>query len=126
MPPRRISRPAAQAHRPANVKHFDSWSVLVSHILNSGLSGRPATPGSGQNRQPVFIICCTFYTYAEVSVPDLDGAVLTACCYQLPVAAVGAARGHHLLPLKGPRFEHGFVLLLRLHVPRAHGAAGRE
>lgn len=51
-------------------------------------------------------------SHAEVSVPDLDGAVLAAGCYQLPVAAVGAARGHHLLPLKGARFEHGFVLLL--------------
>lgn len=51
-------------------------------------------------------------THAEVSVPDLDGAILTACCYQLPVAAVGAACGHHLLPLKGAWLEHRFVLLL--------------
>lgn len=65
-------------------------------------------------------------SHAEVSVPDLDGAVLAAGCYQLPVAAVGAARGHHLLPLKGARFEHGLVLLLRLHVPRAHGSVNKE
>lgn len=51
-------------------------------------------------------------THAEVSVPDLDGAILTACGYQLPVAAVGAACGHYLLPLEGAWLEHRFVLLL--------------
>lgn len=65
-------------------------------------------------------------THAEVPVPDLDAAILTACCYQLPVAAVGAARGHHLFPLKGAWLEHRFVLLLRLHIPRAHSAVNKE
>lgn len=116
MLPYRISDSAVQTHRPTNVKHFDFWSASVSDTLNSGLSGGPVTPGHGKT-DSLCLESATHATvsvnsHAEVSVPDLDGAVLAARCYQLPVAAVGAARGHHLLPLKGARFEHGFVLLL--------------
>lgn len=59
-------------------------------------------------------------THAEVSVPDLDGAVLTSGRHQLPITTVGAARGDDLLALHGPRLEHRLVLLFRVNVPRAH------
>lgn len=53
-----------------------------------------------------------FKTHTEVSVPDLDGAILAARCDELPVAAVGAACGDDLLTLEGARLEHRLVLLL--------------
>lgn len=67
-----------------------------------------------------------FGTHAEVSVPDLDGAILAACRDQLPIAAVGTACGCDLLALERTGFEHSLVLLLRAQVPRAHGAMDRE
>lgn len=88
MLPQRISISAVQIPSPANVTRLTAYVYMLLHIL------------------------VTLNTHAEVSVPDLDGAILTACCYQLPVAAVAAAGGHHLLPLKGPWLEHRFVLLL--------------
>jgi len=42
-----------------------------------------------------------FKTHAKVSVPDLDGAILAACCNELSITAVGAAYGDDLLPLVG-------------------------
>lgn len=51
---------------------------------------------------------------------------MAACCYELPIAAVGAAYGDDLLPLKGARLEHGLVLLLRVQVPGAHSAEKKE
>lgn len=56
-------------------------------------------------------VCVCFKTHAEVSVPDLDGTVLAASCNELPISAVGAACGRHLLPLEGAGFEHRLVLL---------------
>lgn len=67
-----------------------------------------------------------FETHAKVSVPDLDGTVLAARCNELSITTVGAARGGHLLPLGGAGFEHRLVLLLRVQIPCAHGAAGRQ
>lgn len=103
MLPRGISNSAVQTHRPTNVKHFDFWSVSVSDALNPGLPGGPVTPGHGNTDssclQSAPHAAASVNSHAEVPVPDLDGAVLAARCYQLPVAAVGAARGHHLLPL---------------------------
>lgn len=69
----------------------------------------------------MFTIHCTlpaagmrlcFKTHTEVSVPDLDGAILAACCDELSVAAVGAACGDDFLTLEGARLEHRLVLLL--------------
>ena len=65
-------------------------------------------------------------THAEVAVPDLDAAVLAAGGDELAIAAVGAAGGRDLLPLKGAGLEHRLVLLVVVHVPRAHRAAERE
>ena len=67
-----------------------------------------------------------FKTHAKVSVPDLDGAILAACCNELSITAVGAAYGDDLLPLVGARFEHRFVLLLRVHVPCAYRAVDKQ
>lgn len=53
-----------------------------------------------------------FRTHAQVSVPDLEGAILAPCCDELPVPAVGAACGNDLLPLRGAGFEHRLVLFL--------------
>ena len=71
-------------------------------------------------------VCVCFQTHAEVSVPDLDAAILAAGCYQLPITAVGATCGCDLLSLEGARFEHALVLLLRVHVPCAHSAVDRQ
>lgn len=65
-------------------------------------------------------------THTEVSVPDLDGAILAACCNELPITTVGAACGDDPLPLAGARFEHRLVLLLRVQVPCAHSAVNRQ
>lgn len=67
-----------------------------------------------------------FETHAEVSVPDLDGAILAACCNELPITAVGAACGDDLLTLKGAGFKNRLVLLLRVQVPCAHSAVERH
>ena len=53
-----------------------------------------------------------FKTHAEVSVPDLDGAILAAGCNKLPITAIGAACGGDLLPLEGAGFKHRLVLLI--------------
>lgn len=71
-------------------------------------------------------MCVCVKTHAEVSVPDLDGAILAACCNELPIAAVGAACGDDLLSLEGARFEHRLVLLLRVQVPCAYSAVDRQ
>lgn len=65
-------------------------------------------------------------THAQVSVPDLDSAILAPCCDELPVPAVGAACGDDLLPFRGARLEHRLVLFLRVHVPCAHGAVNDQ
>lgn len=57
-------------------------------------------------------VCVCVKTHTQVSVPDLDRAILAAGCDELPIPAVGAARGDDLLPLHGARFEHRLVLLL--------------
>lgn len=67
-----------------------------------------------------------FRTHTQVSVPDLDGAILAPCCDELPVSAVGAACRDDLLPLRRARFEHRLVLLLRVHVPRAHSSVNGQ
>ena len=64
--------------------------------------------------------------HTEVAVPDLDAAVLAAGGDELAVAAVGTAGGRDLLPLEGAGLEHRLVLLVVVHVPRAHRAAERE
>lgn len=126
MLPRRISNSAVQTHCPTNVKHFEFWSV--TYWTPAFLVVRWPEVMAEQTAH-VYILLHILVrpnTHIEVSVPDLDGAILTACGYQLPVAAVGAACGHYLLPLEGAWLEHRFVLLLWLHVPRAYRAVNRE
>lgn len=126
MLPRRISNSAVQTHCPTKVKHFEFWSVTYWTLACLVVRWPEVMAKQTAYVYMLLHILVSLNTHAEVSVPDLDGAILTACCYQLPVAAVGAACGHHLLPLKGAWLEHRFVLLLWLHVPRAYSAMERE
>lgn len=126
MLPHRISDSAVQTHCPTNVKHFAIWSVTYWTLACLAVRWPEVMAKQAAYVYMLLHILVSLNTHAEVSVPDLDGAILTACCYQLPVATVGAACGHHLLPLKGAWLEHRFVLLLWLHVPRAYSAVNRE
>lgn len=126
MLPRRISNSAVQTHCPTNVKHFEFWSVTYWTPAFLVVRWPEVVAEQTAHVYMLLHILVRSNTHAEVSVPDLDGAILTACSYQLPVAAVGAACGHYLLPLEGAWLEHRFVLLLWLHVPRAHRAVNRE
>ena len=123
-------------------QHFESWSVLVGDLLNSDPSAlwpddlSLMTLQRGHNKpdilclQPTttmwWLVCVCLETHAEVSVPDLDGAILAACCYELPITTVGAACRDDLLPLEGAWFEHRLVLLLWVQIPCAYSAVNRE
>lgn len=73
-----------------------------------------------------WLVCVCFMTHAEVSVPNLDGAILAACCNKFPIPAVGATCGSDLLALVGAGFKHRLVLFLWLQVPCAYSAVGRQ
>lgn len=126
MLPHRVSNSAVQTHCPTNVKHFVFWSVTYWTLACLALRCPEVMAKQTAYVYTLLHILARSNTHAEVSVPDLDGAVLTTGCYQLPVTAVGATCGHHLLPLEGARLEHGFVLLLWLHVPCAYSAVNRQ
>lgn len=126
--------------------HSLDYNFLKAGILKSGqcwsvtcwtLAGLPCDQMTqGHNKtdilclQPIAhcggLVCVCLKTYTEVSVPDLDGAILAAGCNELPITAVGAARGDDLLPLQGAWFEHWLVLLLWFQVPCAHSAVNRQ